>query len=68
MTTLNVYELTKKRALITRGLAMEIGDALADAWEGNVLTVDFRGIDAVTPSLVAIGAISSTVARKLRVG
>ncbi|MEX0786082.1 MAG: DUF4325 domain-containing protein [Dehalococcoidia bacterium] len=27
-------------------------NALADAWDGERLTVDFRGVEAVTPSFV----------------
>ena len=52
MITLKVYDLTRKRALITRASAAKLGDALVKSWDGGQLTVDFAGIDAITPSFV----------------
>lgn len=68
MAVLNVYDLTRKRALITRGSAAKIGAALADAWDGDVLSIDFSGVEAVTPSfvdevLIAIENVVSTPGR-----
>jgi hypothetical protein len=54
MKTLKVFELLRKRALVNRGSARAIGEALsglvADDKEG--LTLDFQGVDAVGPSFV----------------
>lgn len=52
MKDLKVYDLLRKRALITRESAAKIGDALAEAWDEGRLIVDFAGVDAVTPSFV----------------
>jgi hypothetical protein len=59
--SLTVYDLLRKRALVTRQSARTIGDAVARAFEvgGGEVVLDFSGIDAVTPSFVdeALGSI-----------
>ena len=54
MTSLKVHDLIRKRALVTRQSAEPIRRALADARESDVnsITLDFSGVDAVTPSFV----------------
>ncbi len=52
MGSLNVFELTGKRALVTRASAAEIGSALNEASTDGEIIVDFAGVDAVTPSFV----------------
>lgn len=52
MSTLKIYNLARKRALITRESAQKIGEALVAAFDQEPLLVDFAGIDAVTPSFV----------------
>jgi hypothetical protein len=52
--SLRVYDVVRKRALVTRESARAIGEALATALisaDGDVV-LDFSGIDAVTPSFV----------------
>jgi hypothetical protein len=51
---LRVYDVVRKRALVTRQSARAVGDALAavlTSADGEVV-LDFSGIDAVTPSFV----------------
>jgi hypothetical protein len=52
--TLKIFELLRKRALVNRGSARAIGAALADiiANDDEDLTLDFQGVDAVSPSFV----------------
>ena len=61
MKSVNVYDLLRKRALVTRQSARTVGDAVARAFEsaGGEVVLDFSGIDAVTPSFVdeALGSI-----------
>ena len=52
MSAVMIHALTRKRALITRGSAQKIGEALVAASDQSPLLVDFAGIDAVTPSFV----------------
>jgi len=56
-----VYDLLGKRALVTRESARAIGDALAAAVNDHEVTLDFVGIDAVTPSFVdeVLGVLAS---------
>ena len=50
----NVHDLVKKRALVTRESATVIRDILAQAFNESEpeLVLDLTGIDAVTPSFV----------------
>jgi hypothetical protein len=50
--TFSVYELVRKRALISRESAGTIREVLARAADEDEVVVDFTGIDAVTPSFV----------------
>ena len=54
MKILKVYDLLRKRALITRQSASAIRDALsaAVASKDKEVALDFSGVDAVTPSFV----------------
>ena len=54
MLSVTVYDLVRKRALVTRQSAAVIGEALAAALaaDGDEVVLDFSGIDAVTPSFV----------------
>ena len=54
MTTLKIHDLLPKRALVTRGSARPIRQALAstDMSVANEIVLDFSGIDAMTPSFV----------------
>ena len=52
MGSLSIYDLVRKRALITRESAGAIREALAEAGHENEVILDFTGIDAVTPSFV----------------
>lgn len=52
VTTLNLYDLFRKRALITRESAGAIREALSSATEESEVILDFSGVDAVTPSFV----------------
>ena len=54
MISLRVYDVVRKRALVTRESARAVGDALAAALtstEGEVV-LDFSGLEAGTPSFV----------------
>jgi hypothetical protein len=51
--TLKLYELLKRRALITRESADTIREAVtASIGSNGEVTLDFSGVDAVTPSFV----------------
>ncbi len=52
--SLRVYDVVRKRALVTRQSARAVGDALATALAGarGEAVLDFSGIDALTPSFV----------------
>lgn len=54
MVTFNVFDLFRKRALITRESAQELGRALKPLVKPHEaeLILDFAGVDAVTPSFV----------------
>lgn len=52
MVAIRVYDILHKRALITRGSVEAIRQALSRGEAGTPLTLDFSGIDAVTPSFV----------------
>jgi hypothetical protein len=73
MATIPVYELFKRRALVTRESARELrqhlGPLTKDRTTEADITLDFSGIDAVTPSFVdetlqAIGDAVGTNRRK----
>ena len=51
---IQIHDLLKRRAVITRHSARAIGEALRSALEGakGELIVDFAGVEAVTPSFV----------------
>jgi hypothetical protein len=61
---MNVYDLVKRRALVSRGTARAIADTLrTDVGVSDpTLELDFSGIEAVTPSFVdeLIGALSAS--------
>lgn len=66
MTPIRIYELAKRRALVTRQSAKVISDAIAatPADPSMELTLDFEGIEAVTPSFVdELLALSESVLR-----
>jgi len=52
--TIRVYDLAKRRALVTRESAKEIGAAIKanSTAESAEVTLDFAGVEAVTPSFV----------------
>ena len=52
MKLLKICDLIRKRALITRQSASAIGDALANSADERGITLDFAGVDAVTPSFI----------------
>lgn len=54
MGTVRVFDLLQRRALVTRSKARDIGDAVDSALEdaGDYVTVDFAGVDGVSPSFV----------------
>lgn len=54
MVPIKIYDLAKKRALVTREAAVVISEAMASAPANSTtdLTLDFEGIEAVTPSFV----------------
>lgn len=54
MQTIRVFDLLRRRALVTRESARTIGPALIQALEGSggEVTLDFSGVEAVTPSFV----------------
>jgi hypothetical protein len=74
VTTVKVYDLLHRRALITRESAHVIKDAIAPSVsaEGEI-NLDFSGIDAVTPSfideilLIVDEAVSHKSAGRVRV-
>jgi hypothetical protein len=61
ITTLKVYDLVPKRALITRESAWPIREALTTK-EGDEIALDFAGIEAVTPSFIdeLLGALDES--------
>jgi hypothetical protein len=68
--SLRVYDVVRKRALVTRQSARAVGDALAAALESprGEVVLDFSGIDAVTPSFVdeALGSIEEMLGKSRR--
>ena len=54
MASVNLYELLRKRVLVTRESARAIKASLLDALakDGNEVTLDFSGTEAVTPSFI----------------
>lgn len=52
MRTIKVFDLLRKRALITRESAGALGEALAAAPNEAEVALDFTGVEAVTPSFV----------------
>lgn len=52
MAVIKIYDVFHKRALITRGSASAIKEALLANAAQQQITLDFTGIDAVTPSFV----------------
>jgi hypothetical protein len=75
METVSVYGLIQRRALVTRESARMIQDVLADALKRSPgeVALDFRGVEAVTPSFVdevltvLAELLSGTGGAKLRV-
>ena len=52
MKLVKIYDLVRKRALITRQSAGAVGEALANSADERGITLDFAGVDAVTPSFI----------------
>lgn len=52
MVAIRVYDILHKRALITRGSVEAIRQVLSRGEADTPLTLDFSGIDAMTPSFV----------------
>ena len=52
MATFSVHELLHKRALITRASASPIRQILEESSATGDVTLDFAGVEAVTPSFV----------------
>jgi hypothetical protein len=52
MAVIKIHDILHKRALITRGSAAAIREALLANAGTKQITLDFTGIDAVTPSFV----------------
>ena len=67
MITLKVHQLLQKRALVTRDSAKPIGEALASAEPETAreVTLDFSGVDAMTPSFMdeVLGILENTLSR-----
>jgi hypothetical protein len=74
MATIKIYDLLRKRALVTRESARAIKDLLVAPLDpnGGALALDFSGIEAVTPSFVdeiitVLGEAASVGRKGLRV-
>ena len=67
MRTLRIHDLVRKRALVTRESARPIAEALSQAngTDNEDVTLDFAGVDAVTPSFVdEVLAVFETTLRR----
>lgn len=51
-TTLKIHDIVPKRALVARESAWPIRDALGQTGSLEQISLDFSGVDAVTPSFV----------------
>ena len=75
MGSLNIFEILGKRVLVTRSSARQLAPDLADALVGGdgEVTLDFVGVDGITPSfldeilLVLEEAVPSAGVNRLRV-